>query len=84
MASCQGEKLTVKRLSDGAILTAWDELGRDFKVGDTICIEDVSSVYGPDVVSDRYWADTIVTYTSYYPDTSFYVWSYYMAVVRYK
>lgn len=72
------DKYTVQRISDGAILRAYDQLDRDFKSGDTICITD-AGVYSdiPYKVSDYTWKDTIFCSSS-----SYYCWSYAMAIVK--
>jgi hypothetical protein len=77
--SC-GDTMIVERLDNHGIYKVKDFKKRDFKEGDTICIQERDFYYEDhDHVSDGVWKDTIITAWSY--DSTFYIWEYYMAVV---
>lgn len=78
LASC-GTNYTVKRVKDGAILKVKDFEKRNFKVGDTVYITEISTYSDGWQISTDTWTDTIYCYS----DTNYaFCWSYKAAVIK--
>lgn len=61
LSSCT-DKMTVKRLEDGAVLKAIDRQNRGFEEGDTVCITNPSISTNVYEISSHTWKDTIHSY----------------------